>query len=573
MAKRLVICFDPERLLRPPCPALYPEWGREFILVSGAPAQAVWKQCATALAVADCNGVPVNTWLLASRSADGKAPDERAMPWSEAPTALAGRFAAFGRPRLVLWQHAEQQEVAPDASSAVLVRTAFGRPAPEGELELGRAWLLPIGLRCLLDMPMLLRAQPVPTGDAVQVGITATTDTLDKTLACWLANLEQQKVALGRSRDEQLHAPCKATLLRTDVGNQNLTAYKASDVRSLQLGWFQRLRVDDRMIQEWFVSESSALRDTFSKFQAALVEDFRGAVQFHSQTQPSVDAVAWAAGEVAQEDSADLDVSCESIRSLIVQKLSEQDGRPPSAGVPSSLEASLVGWINTHRPRVLKRARRRPTASVALFSFAACLLLFVAAWLWGFATPAGSPTPWPLLAWAAAIGGALFGLIGLVGVTWQWQRTRMVVSSARAELHQQVRRGFEAAADSARESARSALTAMLLGRNLDVVEQALWHQKTLIAQHEHHLDRLNDHLALKDERRSTNGTESRTSIDAIDPCQRPEVQRAYWWRSTDGQELARVKVASSVIVPAAAPEVLEAFRRLAGARIIEIGHR
>jgi hypothetical protein len=112
---------------------------------------------------------------------------------------------------------------------------------------------------------------------------------------------------------------------------------------------------------------------------------------------------------------------------------------------------------------------------------------------------------------------------------------------------------------------------MLLGRNLELVERDSASHLSLLAQHEHHLDTLNMHLALGGDLRAQTST-GMTVAEPVDPRLRPEDQRAYWWRIADGHSIAELRIGKAATEADTSPEMLSAVRRLAGAKSIEIDY-
>ena len=569
MAERLIVCFDAERLVRTPCAALYPEWGREFILVSGRPSDEDWKRCATVLAVASSEVKSVSVWQLGTRFNQAAPGTVSPAPWSSAPAVVQRRLDNCGALLWVEWRHADTPEPVPVSMHAVIVRTAFERPAPAKERELGQTWLLPIGLRFLLDKHLLMQGLHAPTAELSQVAVIASDGGVQSAIATWSSNLAGSKQQLVQERNRQLAAPCDTKLRDTDVGGLLETRYKPNDVNSLDLSLFHRLQEDDREIGRWFTTEANSLRDEFARFQSMLADDFRSAVNKLSIAQPEVDASDWAQSQQVGVPAGAASMSCESVRGVIVQQLAVLKGRPPSQERPKALEAAISDWLASHRSEVLCQARRRPTAAVAVTGCGASIALVAMAWAWGLVQPAGSPVPWPLLGWATLGGAAILGALTAVGVYWQWRVARRSLNAAKEALNETLRSQFEAAATAALESARAALKTMLLGRNLELVDRACARQRTLLDQYEHHLDALNEHLALAGEGR-IEPLPASVGPDPVDPTQPPEDQLAYWWRCGDDSELAELRIGAAAIAPNMSAESLAALRRLGGARFIEI---
>jgi hypothetical protein len=570
MAARLIVCFDADRLVRTPCAALYPEWGREFVLVSGRPSSGDWKRCATALAVASSAAKSVSVWQLGTRAEQAASGTVSPAPWSSAPAVVRRRLDDCGPPFWVEWRHADTPEPVPVSMHAVIVRTAFERPSPAEEHELGQTWLLPIGLRFLIDRHLLMQGLHAPTAEVSQVAVVSTVGGLRSAITSWSSNLAGSKQQLVQERNRQLAAPCDAKLNDTDVGGLLEMRYTPADVSSLELSLLQHLQEDDREIGQWFTAEANALHDAFAQFQSALAVDFRNAVRTLSNAEPTVDASHWAQAEQASTTEGALSMSCDSVRGVVVQRMAALHGRPPAQETPKALEAAISEWLTNHRAEVLRRARRRPTAPIALVGCGTSIALGAMAWAWGLVQPAGSPMPWALLG-EAAIGGAAF-LVALTaaGVVWRWRVARRSMNAAKEALNESVRTQFEAAAIAALDAAQAALQTMLLGRNLELVDRACDAQRTLLAQQEHHLDALNEHLALAGEIAVEPLPATPPVPEPVEPTRRPEDQRAYWWRGGEGLELTKLHMGPAEIEPDTSPENLAALRRLAGAKFIEI---
>lgn len=572
MAARLIVCFDAERLVRTPCAALYPEWGREFVLVTGRPSDEDWKRCATALAVASSEVKSVSVWQLGTRFDQAAPGTVSPPPWSSAPAVVRRRLDDCGAVLCVGWRHADTPEPVPVSMHAVIVRTAFERPAPAEERELGQNWLLPIGLRFLLDKRLLMQGLHAPTAEVSQVAVIASEGGLRSAIATWSSNLAGSKQQLVQERNRQLAAPCDTKLHDTNVGGLLESRYKPDDVSSLDLSLLHRLQEDDREIGQWFTTEASSLRDEFARFQSMLADDFRSAVNKLSIAQPEVNASDWGQAQHGSAPAGAASLSCDAVRSAIVQQLAALNGRPPSQERSKALEAATSEWMASHRFEVLRQARRRPTAAVAFAGCGTSIALVAMAWAWGLVQPAGSPVPWPLLGWATFGGAAFLGALTAAGVFWQWRAARRSLNAAKEALNEKVRGQFEAAATSALESARAALQSMLLGRNLELVDRACASQRALLAQQEHHLDALNEHFALAGEA-DAEPQPATLGPDPVDPTKRPEDQHAYWWRGGEGLELAELRIGTAEIEPNMSAENLAALRRLAGARFIEIAYQ
>ncbi len=568
MAKHLVICFDPKRLLRPPCPALYPEWGREFVLLSGRVSDEDWSRCATTMAAFDSDGLPVSVWHLAD--ATGLDTGISAV-WSLAPPATQRRFAQCGPVLLLDWQHSDSPVPAPDSEHSIVVRTAFERPAPAGERELAQLWLLPIGLRFLLDRHVLLRGQHVQAGEPRQLAVVASESGMRQAIAGWLNCLADSKQQLEQGRDRRRATPCGTLVHRTEVERLLEMKYAPGDVRDLQIRLFNDLQRDEDEISNWFRTEARALQDAFSQFQSSLVADFRDAVATLAGAEPVINAGNWAQTQSGGSAVGDVSKSHDAVRSAIVKRMAALTGRPPTLKKPEGLDQTIADWLTVHRAEVLRRARRRPTATVTLSGFGASAALFAIAWAWGIALPASSPAPLSLLGWVTLAGVALLGVLGAAGVFVQWRKARQSLNAAKATLHQRVRNHFEEAAAGAVRSAREAIETMLLGRNLELVERDSASQLSLLAQHEHHLDTLNMHLALGGDLRTQTST-GMTVAEPVDPRLRPEDQKAYWWRIADGHSIAELRIGKAATEADNSPELLSAVRRLAGAKSIEIDY-
>ena len=569
MAARLIVCFDAERLVRTPCPALYPEWDREIVLVSGRPSDEDWKRCATALAVASSDSKSVSVWQLGTRSVPPGPGTASPPPWSSAPAALQRRLDILGPPLWVEWRHMDTPAQEQEPAGSIIVRTAFERPAPDGERELGQLWLLPIGLRFLLDRHLLMQGLHAPAAVPWQVAVIASEDSVRSAITTWSGNLAGSKQQLVQERNRQLAAPCSTLMYAADVGGLLEMKYKPEEVRSLALSLLQHLQEQEREIGQWFTTEANALHDAFARFQSTLAEDFRSAVNTLSTAEPAVDASSWAQAQQADTPAGVASFSCDAVRSVIVQQMAALNGRPPSQERPKALEAATFDWLASHRSEVLRRARRRPTAAVAFAGCGTSIALVAMAWAWGLVQPAGSPVPWPLLGWATLGGAAILVALTAAGVFWQWRVARRSLNTAKEALNERVRSQFEAAATAALESARAALKTMLLGRNLELVDRACARQRTLLAQYEHHLDVLNAHLALAGED-CTEPLPAGVGPDPVSPTQRPEDQHAYWWRGGEGLELTKLRIGAAAIEPDMSAANLAALRRLAGAKFIEI---
>lgn len=569
MAARLIVCFDAERLVRTPCPALYPEWDREFVLVSGRPSDEDWKRCATALAVAGSDLKSVSVWKLGTRSEPPDPGTASPPPWSSAPTALQRRLDTLGPPLWVEWRHMDTPAQEQEPARSIVVRTAFERPAPDGERELGQLWLLPIGLRFLLDRHLLMQGLHAPAARPWQVAVIASEDSVRSAIATWLRYLAGSKQQLVQERNRQVAAPCSTLMYAAEVGGLLEMKCKPEEVRSLALSLLQHLQEDEREIGQWFTTEANALHDAFARFQSMLAEDFRSAVNTLSSAEPAVDASNWAQAEQGDTPAGVASLSCESVRGVVLQQMAVLNGRPPSQESPKALEAATSDWLASHRSEVLRRARRRPTAAVAFAGCGTSIALVAVAWAWGVVQPAGSPVPWPLLGWATLGGAAFLCALTAAGVFWRWRVARRSLNAAKEALIEKVRSQFEAAATAALESARAALKTMLLGRNLELVDRACARQRALLAQYEHHIDALNEHLALAGEGR-IEPLPASVGPDPVSPTRRPEDQHAYWWRGGEGPELTELRIGAAAIAPNMSAESLAALRRLAGAKFIEI---
>ena len=252
MAQRLIICFDPERLVTLPCPALYPELGRELLLLSGTPSEGDWARCATALAAANSDGVPVKLRLLVAR-ADRKASVTSAQEaWVKAPEVVARRLQALLPALQLEWQHGEVA-VSPVAQAPVVVIcTRFERPAPADQSALAQRYLLPLALRFFLDSDVLLRGQFSSARELKQLIVTATGPDLMAATRDWARSLVRSKELLVRSRDRQMDAQCRVALYDDDVSALLTTVFRAPAIDKLTLGWFHHLQEEDRRIAAWF---------------------------------------------------------------------------------------------------------------------------------------------------------------------------------------------------------------------------------------------------------------------------------------------------------------------------------
>jgi hypothetical protein len=571
MAKHLVICFDPKRLLRPPCPALYPEWGREFVLLSGKVSTEDWSRCATAMAAFDSYGSQVSIWHLTDvvRLDTG----ETGIPavWSSAPPVLQRRFAQCGPVLLIDWQHSDSPVPAPGSEHSIIIRTAFERPAPAGERELAQIWLLPIGLRFLLDRQVLLRGQHVQAGEPRQLAIVASEAGMPEAIVGWLNCLTDSKQQLEQRLGKCRATPCGTLVHRTEVERLLEMKYVPGDVRDLEIRLFHDLQRDEIDIINWFTTESKALQDAFSQFQSSLVADFKLAVATLANAEPVVKAGNWAQALSGGSVIDDVSMSHDAVRSAIVERMAALTGRPPTQKKPEGLDQTIQDWLAVYRTEVIRRARLRPTATVTLAGLGASAALFLIAWAWGIALPAGSPVPLPLLEMVALSGLVLLAVLGAAGVFLKWRKARQSLNAARAALHQRVRNHFEDAAAGLVQSAREALETMLLGRNLELVERDSVLRLSLLAQHEHHLDMLNLHLALGGDLHAQMSSEM-TVAEPVDPILRPEDQKAYWWRVADGHATAELRIGKAATEANHSPETLSAVRRLAGAKFVEIDY-
>ena len=549
-ASRLIVCLDPARLLRPPIPVLFPEWGRELMVLSKGTRPEDWSRVASALAASSSCHVRPEVWYLTDAEHWNTLTAEVQSLCATAPAAM--REQLLLRNKVVLWLgHATDDDGS--VKDAVILRTRFEGPVPAHAAMIEQLRLLPMGIRALLDRQPLLASLGNPTQNIRSVNIIATVDGLQQAELAWGRRLMAAERALDEEPERLKKAPCVEPLLPPERFSLLKPEFSPEPMKPLSLSLFQKLHVDEEGIKKWFTAEAGAINQAVGEHHRALAVEFDKAVRKLAGAEPTV-----VSGAEAK--------SCVDMRKDVRAAI-EADTRPKDS---DDLEATARGdaqeWTTAHRVNVLTAAGRRATVQVYWAAVAVALLTCAisAGVVFDSTTPAAAH--WRELLRPLAVLGATVLLVSVAAAAVYWQLGRRAVRAARDDLvalHNKLRK--EAA--SATFDAEQRLRRMVQFLNLATLERACAEQHAHITRVDVHADAVRALLATVHEHLG----QARAESVVINPDVPIEMVPDYWWGGGTASEPVRVFLGAHAVDGSESRDLHDTLRRYAGALRIEIG--
>jgi len=217
---------------------------------------------------------------------------------------------------------------------------------------------------------------------------------------------------------------------------------------------------------------------------------------------------------------------------------------------------------------VIRVARLRPTHRVFWLSMAAALGLAVVIVLFGMVLPANGPLPWLSIAEMIGVFSTALAGVGALSLLWIHGVVRQKAREAASAL-EKIHAQFQEEAKNQTDSTVAALRTMVLGRNDDIIAQAVVQQNTRSMQLDYHIQALEQHASIVEE--YPMGTRNEASLrDAdVDPGKSVHVQPAYFWHSGEAASTTVLYLGNSQIPESTDDTVRQAIRRLAGLKSVK----
>lgn len=499
-----VVCFDPWQGLKPPVPALYPEWGENFLHCPGQPGDWQTQELAFAL---ECKRTPPEIWLLAPFE---RTEAEIVEVEEKIKTVMQCGDLDFAIYRVV-WRISQALSPATPAGIAgIRVDLTIDPADPNSTSDWECLFLLPLALRFLFEAKRLLNPQERKSLSSLGIraersALAKTIETLQSRINSAAAHVRFMQGNLDNRKSEESFfdmalSPCTE-------------AFGSYQARPCDFGFFYRAHVDEHKAFSWLKDETDSILKQWAEFKRRIdqwwTERLRSlTLQLPSQRFPN-----------------------QTPKDLYAKFQSELASLPADeeVGVFSVRAARLAHELaDKHREQLVLGLRRRP--SKALFLWVALLLTTLGLLFSAFGAHIQMRTPaYPWL-WPAGLGLALTAGFALALAFSQYALRRALVN-ARLALQAFFWNADNAGAGLKDESSRMA-SKILLNRNLEIAERELRRRELERSHWEYHLNCLKRHFLALDGRQVWS-MEIREDLGReFNPAQPETDNKLYFWRDT-----------------------------------------
>jgi len=500
-----IVCFDPWHGLKPPVPALYPEWGERFVHCPGD----FCEQQAQALAEAQLlNDEAPEAWLLVPC---GRGAVEVEEAWAK----IQAVFPALAGPLRIFWQASPglAWEDPPDGEDGLRLDLSI-EAADEGPAaDWGRSLLLPLGLRFLLERGQWLAAQE--RKGLSRLEIRASRQGLEQTVAAIQARLAQTAAHI-RYRLEALESMASEALYYDAALPPCTEILEGYRPKPCAFGPFYRQQLDEHQACTWLHGETDAILKAWAAFWQRTGQWRTDRLRELTRSSPAQPQPAQTPQSLQARFQDELDALARAEDQADFNRQAERQAQDLAA----RHGAALVHGLRQRPPRTLFLQ--------AAAAFCGVAVLFNAAGAALQARAPAYPWLWPLShACALAVGSLL--------VLWlcQWPKRR-ALDKARQALA-----GFaqETAkqAENLRDASGREVLRILLNRNVEIAGRERGRRELERRQGEYHLERLKQHFCLLDPRPAWAGHAQNAPGLAFDPARPETANEVYCWRNVSQQ--------------------------------------